>query len=388
MKLQILTTALISSAFCHAQLTDAERIQELENKLAELQKEKPSKGPSQEKVPLTGKLFDKTGKLNVAISDAVLVIEGDQSVGTGFLVAEGGKTYVYTAAHVLSGNSRLQVRSPNGSQFKKFGPLEAAEGADLVRLELLEEATAKLELYSSNERLPIHTKVAALGNGGGTGVVAVEPGEILGISSDLFEVSSGIIQGNSGGPIIDIETGKVVGVATHLSMAKDDEWSKGTRQGEVRRFACRVDKPWEWKTMPIGTFLANARALDEFDKLTEIGIALATLDPTPQGMRVDLEVQENRAAVNVLMANEDHEIVKYVLSMNTELNARKTSLSNAELKKKFQSVLSQAHTQATRSSQSLKPQHFAWFHRKRAETSISKREWCIQSLRSSLDKLK
>ena len=58
--------------------------------------------------------------------DAVVMIEGDESQGTGCIIREGRKYYLYTAAHVLSGNTKLSVTNAEGRKFSKFGDLEAA----------------------------------------------------------------------------------------------------------------------------------------------------------------------------------------------------------------------------------------------------------------------
>ena len=74
---------------------------------------------------------------------------------------------------------------------------------------------------------------------------------------------------------------------THLTSERKDLWSEGTRQGEVRRFACRVNNKWQWKPMKIGAFLADAQSRCEFDELTRLCFAIAQLEPLAIGMRLD-----------------------------------------------------------------------------------------------------
>lgn len=56
--------------------------------------------------------------------------------------------------------------------------------------------------------------------------------------------------------------------------------------------------------------------------------------------------------------------------MNDDLASRKAHLSEADLKKKYRSLLGQMQSQAQRSGDAMKPQNFAWFHRNRAEVSV------------------
>jgi hypothetical protein len=390
---------LISSAlsFCLAAVSTGEeatgdKIKELEEKMATLLREKAALAEQVAKSALTpsapSALFDENGKITPAIANSVLIIEGDQSVGTGFVAEAGGKKYLYTAAHVFSGNSKLTVKNATGANFKKFGALEAAEGADLIRMEILEEVKDFLVIAPADAGIQINTPIAALGNGGGTGVVAVEKGKILGISADSLEVDAGIIQGNSGGPVVDQATGKVLGLVTHLTSERKDLWSEGTRQAEVRRFACRVDKNWQWKTMKIGVFLADGKSLVAFDELTRLCFAVAHLEPLTNGMRLDTSVGQGSTVVEVLERNRDNEIVRSLFKMNVDLANRKSNLSEAELKKKFRSLISQIQGQAKRSSDAFAPQDFAWFHRKQSEVSVQARKDCLTALQADLDNLR
>ncbi len=369
---------------CRAQSGREEAIREIDAKIAALEKEKAALRAEVD----TG-LYDKYGKVSRRITNSVLIVEGDQSVGTGFVArAEDGKKYLYTAAHVFSGNTKFIIRNAAGTEFKRFGDLQAAEGADLIRLEILDNPVDFLELATPEMELPINTEIAALGNGGGNGVVSVETGKILGTSGDSLEVDAQIIQGNSGGPVIERSTGKVVGEATHLTNARQDLWSEGTRQGDVRRFACRLNRDWKWMTLKTGTFLADAKALAEFDDFTRLCFAVARLEPLENGMRLTSRVGGDMTATSIFEQNKDNDLVKSLISMNSELASRKTSLSGAELNKKFRSLIAQAESRAMRSGESFKPQTFAWFLRNNAKMSVEARAECITALKRRLDQLK
>lgn len=389
MKFHRLTPAFAFLAFAQpapADEADKQRIKELEEQMAALKKDKaePEPAPKDGETPL----LSWTGKVNPKITNAVVIIEGDVGAGTGFMVSTEGKKFLYTAAHVLSGNSKLTIRNAAGTQFKKFGDLQAAEGADLIRVEVLEEVADTLELVPAGTNLEINTRIAALGNGGGNGVVSAESGKILGTSGDSLEVDAGIIQGNSGGPVVEKSNSRAVGVVTHLTSERKDLWSEGTRQGEVRRFACRLNKEWKWKTLKVGAFLAEGRALNEFDNLTRLGFAMAQLEPQTNGMRLDTSVGENVSVLEILDQNKDSDLVKSLISMNVELGSRKGTMSDADLKKKFRSLLAQFLSRAERSNEALKPQNFAWFHRNRSEVSVKARQECIGAIKHDMEVLK
>lgn len=387
--LLIPTLALfILSTVCGAQGTGNEQLKELERKIAELEKEKtrlnaPITPPA---ISSTAGVFDEQEKVNPRISNAVLIIEGDISVGTGFIGATNGKKYVYTAAHVFSGNSKLSIRDTNGTSFKKFGDLETAEGADLVRMEILDEVKEALEFRPPEPPLLINTQIAALGNGGGTGVVSVEKGSIKGTGADTLEVDAGIIQGNSGGPVVEIETGKVVGLATHLSSARKDMWSEGTRQANVRRFACRLNKEWTWKRMNIGTFLADGKALDEYVILSKICSELVMAIGMSSSLHM-MPAEHLALLQKTITQNPNHELVKSYRELMQERASRKTA-SVAEERKRNRSLLALAKSRAVKSQDSLKTQSYSWFHRASAEDAIKYRGNSITSLDQAIDRMK
>jgi serine protease Do len=339
------------------------------------------------KPPELSALILPNGEVNPRISNAVVIIEGDTSAGTGFIVRTEGKTYLYTAAHVLSGNRKLTIKNSAGSIFKKFGTLEAAEGADLIRILITEEVQDALQLVAPDATFLINNSIAALGNGGGNGVVAVESGTILGTSADFLEITSGVIPGNSGGPVVEATSGQAVGVVTHLSTQRDDLWAKGTRQAEVRRFACRLNKKWTWQPKTIGTFLAEGTTLVEFDRITKLCFALSQLELLPSGMRLDQEVSGNTTILNVINENLETEIVRSLVKMNNELSATRTALSPSDLKKKFRGLLQQLEFQAKRSSAALQPKTFAWYHRHLSETSVKQRAESLTALELQLERL-
>ncbi len=105
-------------------------------------------------------------------------------------------------------------------------------------------------------------------------------------------------------------------------------------------------------------------------------------------MRLTSEVGGDMTAASIFEQNKNNDIVKSLIAMNNDLAARKTTLSDAELIKKFRSVLSQAEGRATRSNQALKPQTFAWYHRDRAKVSVEARNDSITALKHRLEALK
>jgi S1-C subfamily serine protease len=326
--------------------------------------------------------------LNPEKQQSVVLIEGDSSKGTGFIVGIGDKRYLYTAAHVLSGNQKLTVTSAAGRKFARFGPLEAAEGADLVRLEVLDAEDAPfLTLAKPTDAIASGTKIVALGNGGGAGVIATEKGTILGQSGESLEVSAAVIQGNSGGPVLDSVEGTVLGVVTHLTSERKDLWSDGTRFGEVRRFACRLNRDWEWKSVPIGSFLAEAKLVAEYDRHSRVGYAISMLSPTTEGLRISGTLPGGQDALAILSDAKDLPFVAEIIEMNVELGAKRMRSSEADLRRRFRSMIDATASAVKRNGNGFDPSRLTWFHRQQAAHSAEWRKTTEDALRQSLDSL-
>lgn len=371
---------LISSTVCSmADDEKIQRIKELDQKIAVLKSEK-ARILAKTSTPVpedADRIPVPPGQLSPHVSKAVLLIEGDKSSGTGFVGSTGGKKYLYTVAAVLSGNSKLTIRNSAGATLKNFGTFEAAENADVVRMEILEEAGDSLEFYPAQPPLQINQKIAVLGAPEGNAPVTVEHGLLLGTSAETLEVNVG---NTNGGPVIDIATGKVVGLATRTSQVREDVWSEGTRQGQTRRFACRLDKERVWKTMKIGKFLADGKAVEGY--LTETFICRVVGHELKSGLatgRVNF-ISDKMWEDTPAEKNQDHPLMVARKQLKEELSGNKGTASTAETQKKLQSLLGVAASRAIRSKDALKSEDYAWFHRVRAEEAVKSREMCIKFL--------
>ena len=325
-----------------------------------------------------------------AVPRAVVLIEGDRSSGTGFLVNQAGHVFLYTAAHVLSGNDRLVVKMNDGAVLRKFGGLAAAEGADLVRLEVLDAVkdTDTLALAESISDVTIGTPIIAWGNGGGAGVVAREQGKVLGFSADSLEVDAAIIQGNSGGPVVRATDGKVLGVVTHLTAGRGDVWAAGTRHAQVRRFACRLDREWQWKGLPVTTFLQDAKRLEGFDRITRLSFAMAALEPSDAGLRLDLRLPNGVTAAKIIEENGDAHLVKDLLDLNKRLGEKKTKTSGTDWHRQLRGIIDGCLAECGQTATNLTPERMAWFHRHDAELSLQWRKNAVTLLRERSDSLR
>lgn len=313
---------------------------------------------------------------DASIAEAIAVIEGDRSNGTGFFCETDGKAYLYTAAHVLSGNARLQVKLRNGTVVRKFGALEAAEGADLVRLPLEETVPQALEIAPETGVAKVGESVFASGNAGGGGTVGFESGKIMGVGAESIEIDAQVIQGNSGGPILDGKTRQAIGVVTHLTAERKDLWAEETRYSGVRRFGCRLDRMWNWKKVPVEGFLKEGRAVLAVQDQSELMIA--ALQPEQWNSEVFRRLSQNPLARDV----------RGLESWMSDQTSGGQRFSESDRKKRLYGILDGARHRSRAQMASFNSEGYTWFHRESALEEIKKREQIDKAYEASVQELR
>jgi serine protease Do len=320
--------------------------------------------------------------------DSVAIITGDGGTGTGFITKEANRTFLYTAAHVIAGNTRIGVKNANGREFKKFGFFEVAAESDLARLELLEEFEGGLQIAKANA-IKVNEPVLAIGNSGGAGALTVLEGTAVSLGPDVVEVTNNVIQGNSGGPLFAGTTGHVVGVVTHLIAAREDLWAKNTDFAKVRRFATRLDRDISWQKVPIGRFLAESRNIEEFNRNSRILFAIAVLNPTQDGLRLDTKVsKDGPTLLSIFDENKNFPAVAELIEMNSQLGDKRLRTSVPELKRRFTSYYQSSLVKLNGNGDKFIPANFIGQNRKRAEQARQWRDEAVKEVKNAADRMR
>lgn len=148
----------------------------------------------------------------------VMVELDDGTVGSGFLYNDKGD--IITNAHVVSGASEVKVRTTDAKGFDgKVIGISTETDVAVVRVEGLEDVEPLS--ISPNTKLEIGDEILALGSPLGfqntvtTGIISGTDRELSVdpyIYEDVYQISAPIAPGNSGGPLIDRQTGAVIGI--------------------------------------------------------------------------------------------------------------------------------------------------------------------------------
>jgi S1-C subfamily serine protease len=152
------------------------------------------------------------------VSTAIVFIETAYGTGTGFVVSDTG--IIVTAAHVVEGFQQVTIR-PNGSSFTgEADVLYANTETDLAILSAPIKTPNYLPLENRDYIGPGH-EVLAIGYPLGDSIEQdPQPSVSRGIISRMFtednfgvyEHDARVLSGNSGGPLMSITTGNVVGI--------------------------------------------------------------------------------------------------------------------------------------------------------------------------------
>jgi S1-C subfamily serine protease len=192
---------------------------------------------------------EKAAALVREVRNGLVVVEGKSSNASGFIAEFKGRKFLVTNAHVLAGTKDAHLKLLD-NQPLKLGAAMLAVGHDLLMVTVLEGGTGIPTAEFVATEAKTGDAVVVPGNPGGTGVVNPLLGDIAGIGPERVEVSAPFEPGSSGSPIIHLNAGKVIGVATYLRIRSpsSSEWGISSL-GEVRRFGFRLDSVKKWEAV-------------------------------------------------------------------------------------------------------------------------------------------
>lgn len=205
---------------------------------------------------------DKAAALVRNYRSALVFFEGKAGKGSGFITDIQGRKYLITNAHVVAAIKAAMFKLLDSTAVQ-IGASSAAVGHDLVALGVVEGGTAIPSVTSVDKEVEIGDAVVVLGNAEGAGVVNLLEGKLTGIGPNLIEVDAPFVPGNSGSPIIHVQSGKVIGVATYAMVKKT-----GPRQEKIRRFGYRLDSVQQWQTIDWKRFYSDDDEVDRVKKTT------------------------------------------------------------------------------------------------------------------------
>ena len=184
------------------------------------------------------------------VKDSLLLVQCDDSSGSGFVCEMDGKRYFVTNKHVISGQKRVVAYFLDGAALK-FGKLEVAEGADVVRFAVASNQPA-LKLAAKGPEL--RQKVCVFGSDERLGGFSDYNGVVSSSGAEKAGVTARFPRGSDGGAVFD-EKGEVLGVAAFDTLENNPKaWIvKDAKPADAERMVLRISGV-KWHKTDLGAF--------------------------------------------------------------------------------------------------------------------------------------
>ncbi|MCM0032773.1 trypsin-like peptidase domain-containing protein [Sandarakinorhabdus limnophila] len=206
---------------------------------------------------------------------------GTSTEATGFLV-DRKRGWIVTNAHVASRSPAVLSLSFKGHAYLPARRLFVDRFSDvaILAVDSLLLPTTALEAQLDCGRLPrVGTSVAIFGHPGDFSYTATR-GIVSSVSwifpGEMIQSDAAVNGGNSGGPMIDLATGKVIGIAAATYRDTEDKYSTATSMSEPIPPVCQIlellkaGKDARYRQLPVALASAEdddrpivARVLDE-----------------------------------------------------------------------------------------------------------------------------
>ncbi|MES2660314.1 MAG: serine protease [Verrucomicrobiota bacterium] len=294
--------------------------------------------------------------------------------GTAFLCNHGPVTYIYSNAHNFNGAVEFIIKDASGAKYDDFASVEIAAdgsgywkesglGGDIVRIRLRNFRPKALTmdptpLTAANAK---GRNILVTGNTGGLGTITQLKGVITDIAPDyIVKHNAATEQGNSGSPIVDTASFKVLGILTWGGRLPDalqtiwvkqpDEVREGFKSGAGLATVQFVPTTFE-------QLQRQKAVLNQLMKNVRLFGLLDTLVPAKQGIFVDKNavVMGDYTVDDLLAESANHPVVAELVALDRFLKSKSTgaiSINNQDMLKKYIATYQKciAHISAQRRS--------------------------------------
>ena len=280
--------------------------------------------------------------------------------GTGFIVKEQGGTFVYTNAHVLEGADAFTMVTSEGEEIgpvtsmeiagAPFGyfedPFGGVSGGDAIRMRL---ANPRDRALTINYRAPVNegTKVAITGNTKGEGVITRLEGEVTKVTDRALHYDVETHGGNSGSPVVDLESFQVVGIHTWglsrvLDQLLDYIWDGDGGDAEDRpqfRFGARFRSDCEWQPTSLAELVSQEARNEELKSRIRLLCLLDLAEPSSDGIfpRYEENLRGSYTVRAILEENASNPVLARLIRLDRSLKGSDDGIrvSNVDLMKLY-----------------------------------------------------
>lgn len=196
-------------------------------------------------------------------------VKGADGPGSGFIVRMSGVNYLMTNARVAASSRGAVFKTMDDTPVQPGIPAIAI-GHDICRAPVTFAGKPLEALERVNENAAIGDDVLVLGDAEGAGVIETIKGRISRFDKNVIEVDARFEEGNSGGPIVHLKTGKVIGVAALETQRRLNNPGRDPEKPPVvRRVGYRLDTATIYQPVKWDLLFAQAADMAAVSKLTD-----------------------------------------------------------------------------------------------------------------------
>jgi len=303
------------------------------------------------------------------VAECALIIENIQNgeavgFGTGFLAWDGNETVVYTNVHVVEGADSLAIRSQSGETIGDLVSFEVAgdpfgyfqnpvggdvRGGDAVRLRL-RQPRAKALTLAPTKTIPSGFRVGITGNTGGEGVITKLEGAVTATTATSLEYDIATEGGNSGSPVVSLDTYEVVGLHTWglgigVDAILDYLWEEEGGEGERPqvKFGARLDSGARWTSTSLEDLKAQRARNEDLKSRIRLLCLLDLVEPRSNGILPDYErnLRGSYTVRRILEENADIPVIDRLVRLDRQIKGADDGIrmSNVDLLKTYRKAM-------------------------------------------------
>ena len=218
-------------------------------------------------LPASPELIKKAGDLAGACAQDMVLATGTNGAGLGFIAVLGKSNFLITNAHFVAVAGNISFTTLD-KQPVKGGSAYIAVARDAFCM-MIPAGGRPLEMLDDLEKnAAVGDDVVVLASPEGEGVVKPLTGQIRYIGNERVELNAPYAAGCSGGPVIHVKTGKVIGIAA-WAQSNDDELTKMHYVLPfVHRYAIRIDNVKGWENVAWPAFYAQVAEMEKIAMVT------------------------------------------------------------------------------------------------------------------------
>ncbi|QYY34450.1 serine protease [Ruficoccus sp. ZRK36] len=216
---------------------------------------------------------------------ALVLLEGDNGTGTAFICKVQGIPFLLTNIHMLAcagagdsyggGLQKLDARTLDGRKLT-LQSIYGAREHDLCILRFAEEADYEQVALEFEPQVATNVKpgdfIVIPGNSKGGGTMIWTEGRVVGIGPTKVEHDAPVYEGNSGSPIIHIDSGKIIGVLSYAEQVPIENYfdkesfnnEQSAIKSKIRYYGYRIDSANDWYPIDLPRFCRQNDELESF----------------------------------------------------------------------------------------------------------------------------